>query len=86
MFTRAMMLTYLNRLEIDDRTDGELFEKLCDELEDISFLQSFLRLLGVLMDFVSERFHLNDEDLKDLSDAFIKALPTTLRETLMRAA
>ena len=86
VFTRAMMLTYLNRLEIDDRTDGELFEKLCDELEDISFLQSFLRLLGVLMDFVSERFHLNDKDLQDLSDAFIKALPTTLRQTLMRAA
>ena len=35
VFARYVMLAYLNRLDVDERTAGELFYSVCDELADI---------------------------------------------------
>ncbi len=40
VFLRYMFLAYQHRIETDDRTFGELFYACCDEVSDISFVES----------------------------------------------
>lgn len=47
VFMRYMFVAYNCRRETDHRTFGELFYKFCDELRDISFLESLYRLLNL---------------------------------------
>lgn len=45
VFLRYMFLTYQHRIESDDRTFGELFYACCDEVSDISFVESLYRIM-----------------------------------------
>ncbi len=45
VFMRYMFLAYQNRIETDDRTFGELFYACCDEVSDISFVESLYRIM-----------------------------------------
>lgn len=45
VFARYMFLAYQHRIESDHRTFGELFYACCDELADISFIESLYRIL-----------------------------------------
>jgi hypothetical protein len=45
VFLRYMFLTYQHRIETDDRTFGELFYACCDEVSDISFVESLYRIM-----------------------------------------
>jgi len=45
VFLRHMFLTYQHRIETDDRTFGELFYACCDEVSDISFVESLYRIM-----------------------------------------
>ena len=47
VFARYVMLAYLNRLDVDERTTGELFYSVCDELADITLLEAFELLMRV---------------------------------------
>jgi len=40
-----MVLAYQNRIKIDNRTFGELFYACCDEVSDISFVESLYRIM-----------------------------------------
>jgi hypothetical protein len=83
VFTRYTMLSYLNRMEVDDRTTGELFYETCDELADITLLEAFHLLLKVFAEYVSEKLQLAEEELKVMLDAFIKMLPAPLKKRLI---
>jgi len=45
VFMRYMFLTYQNRIETDHRTFGELFYACCEEVSDISFIESLYRIM-----------------------------------------
>lgn len=45
VFLRHMFLTYQHRIETDDRTFGELFYACCEEVSDISFVESLYRIM-----------------------------------------
>ena len=45
VFLRYMFLAYQHRIETDDRTFGELFYACCDEVSDISFVESLYRIM-----------------------------------------
>lgn len=45
VFIRYMFLAYQNRIETDNRTFGELFYACCDEVSDISFIESLYRIM-----------------------------------------
>ena len=47
VFLRYLMLAYENRIAEDDRTCGELFFLICNELRDITYLQALVILLNV---------------------------------------
>ena len=45
VFMRYMFLAYQYRIETDNRTFGELFYACCDEVSDISFVESLYRIM-----------------------------------------
>ncbi|MCP3873786.1 MAG: transposase [Desulfobacteraceae bacterium] len=45
VFMRYMFLAYEDRLKTDNRTFGELFYACCDEVSDISFVESLYRIM-----------------------------------------
>ncbi len=45
VFMRYIFLAYQNRITTDNRTFGELFYACCDEISDISFVESLYRIM-----------------------------------------
>ena len=83
VFARYMMLAYLNRIETDDRTTGELFYHACDELADITLLEAFQLLMKFFTEYVAEKYQLAEEELQAMLDAFVAMLPAPLRKKLL---
>lgn len=50
VFMRYMFIAYQRRMANDHRSFGELFYVCCDEIQDISFLESLLRILTLAAD------------------------------------
>ena len=48
VFMRYMFLAYQNRIETDHRTFGELFYACCEEVADISFIESLHRIMSLV--------------------------------------
>ena len=83
VLTRYMLLAYLNRIETDDRAAGELFERVCEELADITYLAALQLILKVIADTFHEQFRLAEEELRSMLNAFIAVLPGALRRRLL---
>jgi len=86
VFTRYMMLAYLNRIETDERTMGELFHVACDELADLTLFEAFHLLMKFFAEYVQEKFQLAEEELEAMLDAFVAMLPATLKKSLLPCA
>lgn len=82
VFTRYMILSVEKRMNEDERTTGELFYIMCDELKDITFGHSMSLLVQALLDSVTEIFRLTQEQLQTLLDNFCYRLPYYLRNLL----
>lgn len=54
VFMRYMFLAYQNRAETDHRTFGELFYACCDEVADISFMESLYRILSLVAEKIRQ--------------------------------
>lgn len=82
VFTRYMLLAMEQRQHEDQRTLGELFFFLVDEMADITFS----RLLGILMDTLmaslQEILKLSDDQLTSFTADFEARLPEYLRNAL----
>ena len=50
VFMRYMFLAYHCRLSTDQRSFGDLFHACCDEIRDITFLESLMRILALAAD------------------------------------
>ena len=86
VFTRYTMLAFLNRVEADDRTAGELFCQACDELADITLLEAFHLLMKMLEAFASKTLQLFEDDLEMMLNSFVEMLPAPLRKRLFLCA
>ena len=78
VFLRYMLLSCENRLNQDDRSHGELFAALCDELDDISLKQA-LELLFLYLDLAAREEALTPERLKTLQESFMANLAESIR-------
>ena len=85
-FARYMMLSAENRVQIDERTLGELFYAACDELPDITWIESFEILMTLFVEKVSGEFFLTEEELESLLEEFMSVLPKTLKRKLEKCA
>ena len=82
VFTRYMLLAMEQRQNEDQRTLGELFFFLVDEMADITFSRSLAILMAVLMASLQEILKLSDEQLTAFTADFEARLPEYLRNAL----
>lgn len=86
VFTRYMMLSVENRQHTDNRTLGEIFFFLSDELADMTLIQAFHLLLQTFMKTLTDKFLLTEEQLNQLMNTFISALPKDISKSLALGA
>ena len=82
VFTRYMLLAMEQRQNEDQRTLGELFFFLVDEMADITFNRSLGILMDALMASLQENLKLSDEQLTAFTTDFEARLPKYLRNAL----
>ena len=82
VFTRYMLLAIEQRQNEDQRTLGELFFFLVDEMTDITFCRSLSILMDALMASLQEILKLSDEQLAVFTADFEARLPEYLRNAL----
>lgn len=82
VFTRYMLLSVNERYNTDERSLGELFCMIADELADITYRQSLQLLIEAMLDTVREFFGLTEEQLKKFTNDFYNRLPEYMRSTI----
>ncbi len=82
VFTRYMLLVTEQRKNEDQRTLGEVFFFLVDEMADITFNRSLSILMDALMASLQEILKLSDAQLAFFTADFEKRLPKYLRNAL----
>lgn len=75
VFVRYMLLALEQRTAIDERTMGELFLLMVDELKDISFSLSIQLIYAALLQSVCDVFQPTREQISLLTESFISRLP-----------
>ena len=82
VFTRYMLLAMEQRQNEDQRTLGELFFFLVDEMADITFNRSLGILMDALMASLQQILIFCDEQLTAFTTDFEARLPEYLRNAL----
>ncbi|MBT8814567.1 transposase, partial [Lactobacillus delbrueckii subsp. bulgaricus] len=75
VFLRYMFMSVEKRDDEDDRTIGELFYCMADELADITFNYSLQILMEAMFESVKEIFQPTEEQMERFTNAFISRLP-----------
>ena len=84
VFARYMLLALEQRKDEDQRTLGELFFFLVDEMADITFSHSLCLIMDAMLASIQELLKLSDEQLSALTADFESRLPEYLRNALHR--
>ena len=79
VFARYMLLALEQRKSEDQRTLGELFFLLADEMADITFARSLCILMDALMASLQKIPKLSEEQLAEFTADFISRLPQYLQ-------
>ncbi len=82
VFTRYMMLSVTQRCNIDDKTICELYFRLMDELDDISFSQSMRIIIDALIESVMEYFYITEQHLEEFMSSLVQRLPKYIQKAL----
>lgn len=86
VFMRYAMLAIESRNSIDDRTIGDLFFYMCDEVDDIKFSTSIMLMLELLKKVLNNSPVISEEVAHQIIDAFITALPEVWKQKLKLCA
>ncbi len=82
VFARYMMLSVKNRESEDPRTMGELFRLICDELEEAPWVAALEMLMKMFIDYAEEHFDISEQEVSQMVDGFMMALPDNIRWSL----
>ena len=82
VFVRYMLLALEQRQNEDQRTLGEIFFFLVDEMSDITFSHSLFILMDAMMASLQEILKLSDEQLTAFTADFEARLPKYLQDAL----
>ena len=77
-----MLLALEQRKSEDQRTLGEIFFFLVDEMADITFTQSLCILMDAFMASLQETLKLSEEQLALFTTDFVSRLPQYLQNVL----
>lgn len=86
VFTRYLMIALEQRRGEDNRTLGELFFYFSDELQDITFGESFQILITAMMECIFAIFQPTEEQMETFIDMFVGRLPEFIRNSLAKTA
>ncbi len=79
VFIRYMLLSLQKRCSEDDRTIGELFLLMVDELADTTFAQAMRLIVDAMLQSVREQFGLSEAQLQAFTQQFYDRLPASYR-------
>ncbi|MFR0586670.1 hypothetical protein [Lactobacillus porci] len=79
---RYMFMSASKRDDEDDKTIGELFYSMIDDLADITFNHSLQILVEAMFESVKEIFQPTEEQMERFTNAFIPRLPKYMQEAL----
>lgn len=86
VFARYMLLALEQRKDEDNRTLGEIFFYLTDELTDITFGESFQIILRAMFEGIYAVFQVTEEQIDTFINIFVDQLPDFLQKSLARSA
>ena len=86
VFLRYAMLAIESRNANDERTIGDLFYYLREELADIKLSHSLMLLVNILRDILNDMPMISEAMANDIMDAFLNALPHPLKQRLLLSA
>ena len=86
VFARYMLLALEQRKDEDNRTLGEIFFYLTDELADITFGESFQIILRAMFEGIYAVFQVTEEQIDTFINIFVDQLPDFLQKSLARSA
>jgi hypothetical protein len=82
VLTRYIFLALENRSSKDERTLGELFFLICDELEDISFALALELIISTLKQCLGNSLHLAESHILSFVEQFINDLPALFKDRI----
>ncbi|RYL96465.1 transposase [Sporolactobacillus sp. THM7-7] len=80
------LLAVQHREQEDDRTLGELFYLMVDELADISLAEAIRQLLDLFQEAFKDEYVLSEKVMDQIIEKFLGKLPTGCRKQLAKAA
>ena len=80
------ILAVQHREQVDDRTLGELFYLMVDELTDITFAEAIQQLIDLFKEAFKDEYILCEEVLNTIIEQFLKKLPVSYQKHLIKAA
>ena len=86
VFTRYLMIAFEQRRNEDERSLGEIFFFLTDELTDITFGESLGIIITAMMESICAIFQPTEEQVELLIEMFMGRLPEYMRRSLAKSA
>lgn len=86
VFLRYAMLAMESRNANDDRTIGDLFYYLREEMADIKLSQSLMLLVDTLRHVLNEMPTMSEKLANEIMDSFLNAIPQPLKQRLLLSA
>ncbi|GAA5421028.1 hypothetical protein Thaha01_00001 [Tetragenococcus halophilus subsp. halophilus] len=80
-----MILAVQERESKDDRTLGELFYLLIDELSELSVSEAILQLLVLFQEAFADEYVLDEAVLNNIIEQFLEKLPSSIQKQLKQA-
>ena len=84
VFARYMFLSVYQRKDEDERTIGEIFYVLLQEMEDITFQHSLFILVEAMTASIKNILHITDEQVEEIYKDFFFRLPEYMQDALTR--
>lgn len=86
VFLRYALLAMESRKAKDDRTIGDLFYYLREEMADIKLSQALMLLVDTLLQVLNSMPILSEQAANEIMDCFLNAIPDPLRQRLLLSA
>jgi hypothetical protein len=78
VYLQYMMLAEQQRFHVDERSIGDLFYQVVDQLQELSFEASLSALMDALFDAITQELCLSDFDQARLAKVFVDTIPVVL--------
>lgn len=86
VFMRYIMLALEARNSNDHRTVGGFFYQICDEMQDIQFLEALILILDLLNKTLAESSVISEKLANSIIESFFNELPPVWKEKLQLCA